>query len=217
MNEKFARATIDERPSQQQRLPSDQFQRELIALIPQLRAFSRLLCRRKPIAEDLAQEALAKAWRARDRFEPGTNMKAWLFTILRNAFYTQVRRGWRETSWDAEKGEAIPTPGGEQEWSMDLSDTARALNGLPDKQREAILLVGVAGLTYDDAGRVCHTPAGTMKSRVARGRTCLVNILDGSQPIPQRPLARSHHASDNILAQMSAVMGAGERGVATHA
>ena len=217
MNEKFARATIDETPSQQQRLPSDQFQHELIALIPQLRAFSRLLCRRKPIAEDLAQEALAKAWRARDRFEPGTNMRAWLFTILRNAFYTQVRRGWRETGWDVEKGEAMPGPAGEQEWAMNLSDTVRALNGLPDNQREAILLVGVAGLSYDDAGRVCDRPGGTMKSRVARGRASLLNILDGSQPIPPRQLAHSYDAPDNILAQVSAVMRTGERGVASHA
>jgi len=176
-----------------------------------LRAFSRLLCRGKPIAEDLAQEALAKAWRARDHFQPGTNMKAWLFTILRNTLYTQARRGWREASWDAEKGEAIPAPAREQEWSMDLSDTARALHRLPDHQREAILLVGVAGLTYDDAGCVCHTPAGTMKSRVARGRASLLNILDGSEPIPQRALARAHHASDDILAQLSAVMAASKR------
>ena len=217
MNEKSAQATIDEMPLQSEHLPSDQFQRELVALIPQLRAFSRLLCRRRPIAEDLAQDALAKAWRARDRFEPGTNMKAWLFTILRNAFYTQVRRGWREASWDAEKGEAIPTPGGEQEWSMDLSDTARALDGLPDNQREAILLVGVAGLTYDDAGRVCNTPSGTMKSRVARGRASLLSILDGSEAIPQRSHARSHQASDDILAQLSAVMGAGAQGAPANA
>lgn len=217
MNEKSARATVDEKPLQLDRLSSDQFQRDLVALIPQLRAFSRLLCRRKPLAEDLAQEALAKAWLARDRFQPGTNMKAWLFTILRNTFYTQMRRGWRESCWDAGKGEAIPAPAGEQEWSMDLSDTARALDQLPDNQREAILLVGVAGLTYDDAGCVSRVPAGTIKSRVARGRASLLNILDGSSPLPQRAIARAHHASDHILAQLSAVMGSGAPGAAAHA
>jgi len=66
--------------------PSPQFERDLVALIPHLRAFSRMLCGKRAIAEDMAQEALAKAWRARANFEPGTNLKAWLFTILRNEF-----------------------------------------------------------------------------------------------------------------------------------
>jgi RNA polymerase sigma factor (sigma-70 family) len=114
------------------------FQRELVALIPHLRAFSRVLCGRRAIAEDLAQEALAKAWRARERFELGTNLKAWLFTILRNEFYSHARRAWRETHWDDDLGDNIPAPPREQEWAMELSDAARALNALPDCQRPVL-------------------------------------------------------------------------------
>jgi RNA polymerase sigma-70 factor (ECF subfamily) len=122
------------------------FQRELVALIPHLRAFSRVLCGRRAIAEDLAQEALAKAWRARERFELGTNLKAWLFTILRNEFYSHARRAWRETHWDDDLGDNIPAPPREQEWAMELSDAARALNALPDCQREPLILVSAGGL-----------------------------------------------------------------------
>jgi len=185
--------------------PHEQFQRDLVALIPDVRAFSRLLCKRRAIAEDLAQEALAKAWRSRELFEPGTNMKSWLFTILRNTFYTQNRRGWRETSWDSEKGEAIPTPPNEQEWAMNLSDAVRALYGLTDDQREAILLVAVAGLTYDDAGRVCGRPGGTMKSRVARGRASMLKMLDGGEPIPQRAFARAPQAREDLRSPSGAL------------
>src|ERR1700704_4342395 len=76
------------------------FKTSLIALIPQLRAFATVLCRNRELGEDLAQEALVKAWRAQNSFEPGTNLKAWLFTILRNVFMTYRRRAWRQASWD---------------------------------------------------------------------------------------------------------------------
>jgi RNA polymerase sigma-70 factor (ECF subfamily) len=215
MSQRFAQAVRDEIPVKAEH-DSDRFQRDLVALIPELRGFARMLCRRKPVAEDLAQEALAKAWRARDRFQPETNMKAWLFTILRNTFYSAERRDWREVTWDAEKGEAISTPGGEQGWSMDLSDIARALHGLPDTQREAVLLVGVAGFTYGDAGRICGRPAGTMKSRTSRGRASLLKMLDGSEVIPGRAIARADHASEDILAQLSTIVEAGKRRAASH-
>src|ERR1700683_1811776 len=99
-----------EEPELQDISASPQFQRDLIALIPHLRAFSRMLCGRRVIAEDMAQEALAKAWRARARFQPGTNLKAWLFTILRNEYYSHGRRAWRETHWDEVLGGRIAAP-----------------------------------------------------------------------------------------------------------
>jgi len=80
-----------------------EFERDLIALVPHLRAFARSLCRNRTLAEDLTQEALARAWGARARFEAGSSLKAWVFTILRNEFYSHRRRAWREASWDAEK------------------------------------------------------------------------------------------------------------------
>src|ERR1700730_2062368 len=84
------------------------FERELVALIPFLRGLAGLLCGKRAIAEDLAQEALIRAWRSRDSFEPGTNIKAWLFTILRNLVYSHGRRAWRELQWDETLGEMIP-------------------------------------------------------------------------------------------------------------
>ena len=188
---------------------SSQFQCELIALIPHLRTFSRALCGRRAIAEDMAQEALAKAWRSRDRFEPGTNLKAWLFTILRNEFCSHARRGWRETHWDSYKGERIAAPADEQEWAINLADTARALEGLSEGQREALILVGAGGFSYEDAAEICGTAMGTVKSRVARARIALLNILDGDKPLPPSSPTRAMGASDNILAQLSALTPAG--------
>jgi RNA polymerase sigma-70 factor (ECF subfamily) len=185
-------------------LPSLQFQRDLIALIPQLRAFSRMLCGRRAIAEDMAQEALAKAWRAHDRFEPGTNLKAWLFMILRNEYYSHTRRARRETHWDEVVGERIAAPPREQEWAMELSDTARALGGLQQGQREALILVGAAGLSYADAAKVCGAPVGTMKSRVARGRAALTSTLIGKKPILPRSLVRTVDTTEHILKQLTA-------------
>jgi len=178
----------------------DPFQRELVALAPQLRAFSRTLCGRRELAEDLAQESLMRAWRARASFETGTNLKAWLFTILRNAFYSHVRRAWREGHWVAETAEQIEAPPDEQDWSIELSDTARAMRNLPDAQREAIILVGAGGFSYEEAAKICGSAVGTVKSRVARGRIALISALDGNQPLPPQT---GVDASHDILHQMS--------------
>jgi RNA polymerase sigma-70 factor (ECF subfamily) len=192
--------------------PPPRFERDLVALMPHLQAFSRRLCGSKSIAEDMAQEALTKAWRSYDHFEPGTNLKAWLFTILRNEFYSHTRRAWRETHWDADIGENIPAPAREQEWTMELSDTTRALNALPEIQRKALILVAAGGFSYEDAADVSGTPAGTAKSRVARARIALLKILDGGRPLPPRPPARMANASQDILAQLSALMPPGSHG-----
>jgi RNA polymerase sigma-70 factor (ECF subfamily) len=172
-------------------------------LIPHLRAFSRVLCGRRDLAEDLAQEALAKAWRARERFELGTNLKAWLFTILRNEFYSLARKAWRETHWDDDLGDNIPAPPREQEWAMELSDAARALNALPDCQREPLILVSAGGLSYEEAAGICGTPIGTTKSRVARARAAMTKSLEGSKALPPRPALRTLGTSEDLLAQLS--------------
>jgi RNA polymerase sigma-70 factor (ECF subfamily) len=179
------------------------FQRDLIVLAPHLRAFSSTLCKRRDIAEDLAQEALLRAWRARASFEAGTNLKAWLFTILRNAFYSHARRAWREGHWDAGAAEKIEAPPDKQDWTIELSDTARALRSLPDEQREAIILVGAGGFSYEEAAQICSSPIGTVKSRVARGRSSLLATLDSNQPL--KPKSRMS-AADDILTQMSALI-----------
>src|SRR6266567_3497986 len=121
---------------------TEDFRKDLLGLIPFLRAFSRSLCGDRELADDLAQEALAKAWQSRDTFRAGSNLKAWLFTILRNQFYSDRRRAWRQAPWDDAAAERIPGGGEDQVHSAELSDTVRALKHLSDEQREALILVG---------------------------------------------------------------------------
>jgi len=188
---------------------SDRFESELIALIPHLRAFSHQLCGRQGIAEDMAQEALVKAWRARSRFVAGTNLKAWLFTILRHAFYSHMRRAWREARWDEHLGEQIPAPPDEQVWASELSDFVRGLDALPKHQREALLLTGIAGFSYSDTGKILKTPVGSVKSRAARGRGTLTRYRDGESRLPPRVPKVPSAAYDDILVQLAALTPAG--------
>ena len=190
------------------RAPPPDFSKDLVAIIPHLRAFARMLCGRRSVADDLTQEALAKAWRSRDAFEPGTNLKAWVFTILRNEFYSQMRRGWREAGWDEEKGAAIAGPGNAQQSAVDLGETARAMTALPDSQREALILVGAGGFTYEEASAICGTRTGTIKSRVARARVALHDMLDGRTPLPARASASPKEAHGDIMAQLNALSAA---------
>ena len=158
-----------------------QFTTELLGYARFLRAFSLQLCGRN-LGEDMAQEALTKAWKARRSYRAGTQMKAWLFTILRNEYRSHLRRSWRQVEWDQEAAENIPTPGLQQHWQSELSDVRRALPCLPANQREALLLITVGALTYDQAAAVTSTPVGTVKSRVGRARAKLVRLLDGEAP-----------------------------------
>jgi len=179
------------------------FQGDLVAHMPHLRAFARKLCRRPELAEDLVQDTLIKAWAARSRFELGTNMKAWLFTILRHELYSHGRRAWRQVHWDEDKGETIPAPANQQLWAAELSDAAHVLRSLPDHQRDAIILVSAGGFSYEEAADICGVPIGTMKSRVARGRAVLAEALAGNMPLKRHVLNGS--PTDDILAQLSAL------------
>jgi RNA polymerase sigma-70 factor (ECF subfamily) len=181
------------------------FQKDMVALMPQLRAFARVLCHHRELGEDLAQETLVKAWKARSHFEAGTNLKAWLFTILRNEFHSHARRAWRQTHWDEIKGDRIAGAADPQMWSLDLSDTAHALRELPDHQREAVVLVCAGGFSYEDAAQICGAPVGTLKSRVARGRAALIETLDGDRKITRSPSVTQSGGSDDILAQLAAL------------
>ena len=183
--------------------PDAQFKADLLDLIPFLRAFARSLCGNQETADDLAQETLVKAWQARNMFAPGTNLKAWLFTILRNQFYSDRRRAWRQAPWDQDAAERIPGSSAVQSWAAELSDTARALSQLSDEQREALILVGAGGFSYEDAAAICHCAVGTVKSRVARARKSLLSLLEGDEPLP--PSAQGGDvgdAADDILAQL---------------
>ncbi len=154
------------------------FKADLVALIPQMRAFARTLCRDATFAEDLAQDALARAWRCRASYEPGTNLKAWVFMILRNGFYSHTRRSWRSCELDPEVAAstlvAVTNPTG----ALELNDLRRAMNMLPDDQREALILIGAAGLSYEEAAETCGVAIGTVKSRVSRARSRLAEILE---------------------------------------
>src|ERR1700749_593525 len=146
------------------------FKTELLSLVPFLRAFARSLTGNQEAADDLAQETLVKAWQSRASFIPGTNLKAWLFTILRNQFYSDRRRAWRQAPWDQEAAERIPGGGEDQIFSGQVSDTAGALRCLSDEQREALILVGAGGFSYEDAAGICKCAVGTVKIRVASAR-----------------------------------------------
>ncbi|WP_394729763.1 sigma-70 family RNA polymerase sigma factor [Altererythrobacter sp. GH1-8] len=160
-----------------------EFKRELTDVVPHLRAFARGLCGRPDMADDLVQEALLKAWAAQDRFEPGTSMRAWTFVILRNAYLTDMRRNRFRGEYDETVAERILTAPAGQEEPIHLSDMHRALLTLPPERREALLLVGAGGFSYEEAAQICGCAVGTIKSRVGRARAALTSMLeDGSIP-----------------------------------
>lgn len=149
----------------------------LVAEMANLRAFAVSLCGDKERADDLVQETMVKAWNHLASFQEGTNLKAWLFTILRNTFFSERRKRRREVE-DAEgmyAAQLASKP--EQPGYMDLQDFREALTRLPDDQREALVLVGAAGFSYEEAADICTCAVGTIKSRVNRARNRLNDIL----------------------------------------
>jgi|HubBroStandDraft_1064217.scaffolds.fasta_scaffold410454_1 RNA polymerase sigma-70 factor (ECF subfamily) len=154
------------------------FRRELVGLIPHLRAFARTLCGDPTAADDLAQDAMLKAWDARASFEMGTNMKAWTFMILRNQFYSEKRRSWRQTQLDQEAAERTLVAVDDPEAPVALDELRQGLAMLPIEQREALVLVGAGGFAYEEAAAICECAVGTVKSRVSRARRALQGILE---------------------------------------
>jgi len=149
----------------------------LIAAIPNLRAFAISLCGNADRADDLVQETLVKAWGNIGSFTAGTNMPAWLFTILRNIFYSEYRKRRREVDDpDGEMAGRLSTLP-DQPGHMDFLDLKAALQKLPADQREALILVGASGLSYEAAADICKCAVGTMKSRVNRARSRLIELL----------------------------------------
>ncbi|HLY79251.1 MAG TPA: sigma-70 family RNA polymerase sigma factor [Caulobacteraceae bacterium] len=154
------------------------FRRELVGLIPHLRAFARTLCGDPTAADDLAQDAMLKAWDARASFEMGTNMKAWTFMILRNQFYSEKRRSWRQSQLDQEAAERTLVAVDDPEAPVALDELRQGLAMLPIEQREALVLVGAGGFAYEEAAAICECAVGTVKSRVSRARRALQGILE---------------------------------------
>lgn len=180
-------------------LDEELFKAELTALIPHLRAFSRSLCGNATLADDVAQDAMLKAWKARDRFKPGSNLKAWTFTILRNQFYSIKRRSWRATSLDQEVAEQTIVAQSDQEKVVELNELRRGLDSLKDDQREALVLVGASGLSYEEAAEICGCAVGTIKSRVSRARKALEAIMENADFDTKADNVSAVSAMDEIL------------------
>jgi RNA polymerase sigma-70 factor, ECF subfamily len=154
------------------------FRTEMLAAIPGLRAFGMSLTSKRDRADDLVQETIMKAWKHQDSFQTGSSMKAWLYTILRNEFYSQLRKNKREVE-DVDgvySSKVAMKP--EQDGHLDLSDLHVALAKLPADQREAIILVGASGFSYEEAADICKVAMGTIKSRVSRARHRLAQLLN---------------------------------------
>jgi len=152
--------------------------REITILLPDLRGFARFLVRDRTMADDVVQDTLVRALAALHQFEPGTNLKAWLFTILRNQFYEQSRRRKRETAamdarFAGEEGAGAP-----QLARAELHELQTLIWRLPPRLREALILVGAQELTHDEAAAICRVPVGTMKARLSRARAALARLAE---------------------------------------
>jgi RNA polymerase sigma-70 factor (ECF subfamily) len=165
---------------------------DMLALVPKLRAHAWILTRRASDADDLVQETLMRAWQFRHTFQPGTNLKAWMFRILRNAFLASVS-GKLKLVEDVDgkfTGRLSHAP--DQEWRVRFGELLEALEKLPEQSCEALLLVAGSGLTYEETAQVCECSVGTVKSRVSRARERLTEIVgaDLADPTPEvgRPL-----------------------------
>ncbi len=157
--------------------PGTTLREALVAAIPNLRAFAISLTGDHHRANDLVQDTLLKAWAHRDKFQIGTNLKAWLFTILRNTYFSDIRKRRRELQdVDGQAAAQLMSPP-EQNGHLDLDDFRRALTILSADQREALLLVGAEGYSYEEAAQISGCAVGTVKSRVNRARVQLSRIL----------------------------------------
>ena len=159
--------------------PDKVFRDQLVALLPSLRAFARGLCGHREMADDLAQDTMMRAWAARASYTQGTNFRAWMFMIMRNQFYTTIRKNSRMTTLDPEVAERMLVVAPAQQNGINVDDVAKALQKLPAEQREVLLLIGANGLSYEEAAEVIGVAMGTVKSRLARGRTALAAMIDG--------------------------------------
>jgi RNA polymerase sigma-70 factor (ECF subfamily) len=175
------------------------FRGELVGLIPHLRAFARSLTGEPTSADDLAQDTMMKAWDARASFEMGTNMKAWTFMILRNQFYSEKRRSWRQSQLDQEAAERTLMAVDDPASPVALNELRLGLAMLPSEQRESLVLVGAGGFSYEEAAAICECAVGTVKSRVSRARRALQAILDSGAY--DRDGASASEAMGAIVAQ----------------
>lgn len=157
---------------------------EIASHLGPMRAFALSLTRNPSLADDMVQDALVKAWSNIDSFTPGTNMRAWLFTILRNTYYSHHRKHKREVEDTEGELSASLAQKPDHDGRLQLRDFAAAFDTLPADQREALVLVGASGFSYEEAAKTCGVAVGTIKSRVNRGRARLAELLSLSDDEP---------------------------------
>ena len=153
------------------------FDTELVALLPHLRAFARSLTRNGENADDLVQDTVVRALGSAHSFQRGTNLRAWMFTILRNQFYNELRRTRPLLSLDL-PGRTEPSTAPRQEAPLELADFQHAFGQLSGDKRDVLILVGPEGLSYDETAKICGCAKGTIKSRVSRARLELRTLLE---------------------------------------
>jgi RNA polymerase sigma-70 factor, ECF subfamily len=155
---------------------------QLVTWIPNLRAFALSLTQSAQQADDLVQDTLLKALSNLDKFQEGTNMRAWLFTILRNSFYNDIRyQKYHQTAPLEELSNSNLETRATQEKYAEFKDVLKGLSQLVPEQREAIILIAAEGLSYEEAAAVCACPVGTVKSRLSRARQRLEEYMNGDR------------------------------------
>lgn len=154
------------------------FKAALIAVLPSLRAFARSLCRNAVEADDLVQETMLKAWSARESYIEESNFKAWAFRILRNSLYSNWRKNSRLTQLDDTVYEKTAKATDNAETALELAEVSQAILELPLEQREALILIAAGGFNYDEVAAIAGVAVGTIKSRVSRGRTNLIALME---------------------------------------
>jgi RNA polymerase sigma-70 factor (ECF subfamily) len=170
--------------------------KQFIDAIPALRAFARSLCGNAVRADDLVQEALAKALTKIDSFQEGSNAQAWLITILRNQYFSEGRKRRREVEdGDGHFAATLVTPGRQQD-NLEVKDLMSALQMIADEKREALLLVTASGYSYEDAAEIMGTKPGTVKSRVSRARAELEELMNGSHELSGSASVHSQSARE---------------------
>jgi RNA polymerase sigma-70 factor, ECF subfamily len=159
------------------------FGKKLEEQIPQLMRYARSLTRDFTRADDLVQDCLLRAIRKRHLFQPDTNLRAWLFTMLHHQYVNDVRRGLREgINIPVEDVAPVLTASATQDAGLQLRDFDRAMARLPEEQRQALLLNGLEGFPYEDVAAILDIPVGTVRSRLSRGREALRYMLGREQP-----------------------------------
>jgi RNA polymerase sigma-70 factor (ECF subfamily) len=187
------------------------FKNELAAMLPHLRAFGRSLTGNADLADDLVQETMLKAWKARASYIPGgSSMKSWAFVILRNCFLSQMRRRKFTADYDELAAERLLVAPDDQADSLHLADVQRALMLLPVDQREALVLIGAGQLSYEEGAEICGCAVGTMKSRVSRARAALHAILEsGEMPLRSETTLAPSEAFAAIMGDVDQLTGGG--------